>query len=124
VALTSTVKTEIEKNDALQQENNELKVQMKTPGARVGKAAVTVREAFIIARVALPLIERLKLDSTAHKYTRPDIVLRIREPDLFMLVGIKEELEERIHRPVDIVTYRDNMNLFLKKRIDEEAVYA
>jgi len=53
-----------------------------------------------------------------------DIVLRIREPDLFMLVGIKEELEERLHRPVDIVTYRDNMNLFLKKRIDEEAVYA
>jgi uncharacterized protein len=53
-----------------------------------------------------------------------DIVLRIREPDLFMLVGIKEELEERIHRPVDIVTYRDNMNLFLKKRIDKEAVYA
>ena len=52
-----------------------------------------------------------------------DIVLRIREPDLFMLVGIKEELEERLHRPVDIVTYRDNMNLFLKKRIDEEAVY-
>ncbi len=27
-----------------------------------------------------------------------DIVLRIREPDLFMLVGIKEELEERLHR--------------------------
>ena len=53
-----------------------------------------------------------------------DIVLRIREPDLFMLVGIKEELEERLHRPVDIVTYRDNMNLFLKKRIDKEAVYA
>jgi hypothetical protein len=53
-----------------------------------------------------------------------DIVLRIREPDLFMLVGIKEELEERLHRPVDIVTYRDNMNVFLKKKIDEEAVYA
>ncbi len=53
-----------------------------------------------------------------------DIVLRIREPDLFMLVGIKAELEERLHRPVDIVTYRDNMNLFLKKRIDKEAVYA
>lgn len=53
-----------------------------------------------------------------------DIVLRIREPDLFMIVGIKEELEERFHRPVDIVIYSDNMNLFLKKRIDEEAVYA
>lgn len=53
-----------------------------------------------------------------------DIVLRIREPDLFMLVGIKEELEEKLHHRVDIVTYRDDMNLFLKKRIDEEAVYA
>lgn len=53
-----------------------------------------------------------------------DILLRIREPDLFMLVGIKEELEERLHRPVDIVTYRDNMNVFLRKKIDEEAVYA
>ena len=66
--------------------------------------------------------------STARGDTREesdvDIVLRIREPDLFMLVGIKEELEERLHRPVDLVTYRDNMNLFLKKRIDEEAVYA
>jgi predicted nucleotidyltransferase len=53
-----------------------------------------------------------------------DIVLRIRESDLFMLAGIKEELEERLHRPVDIVTYRDNINVFLRNKIDEEAVYA
>lgn len=53
-----------------------------------------------------------------------DVVIRISKPDLFMLVGIKEELEERLHRSVDIVTYRENMNRFLKKRIDEEAVYA
>lgn len=55
-----------------------------------------------------------------------DVVVRIVNPDLFMLVGIKNELEERLHRPVDIVTYRDreSMNQFLKKRIDEEAVYA
>ena len=44
--------------------------------------------------------------------------------DLFMLVGIKNELEERLHRSVDIVTYRENMNQFLKKKIDGEAVYA
>ena len=62
--------------------------------------------------------------SDAREESDVDIVLRIREPDLFMLVGIKEELEERLHRSVDIVTYRDNMNLFFKKRIDEEAVYA
>jgi len=53
-----------------------------------------------------------------------DVVVRISEPDLFMLVGIKNDLEERLHRPVDIVTYRENMNQFLKKRIDGEAVYA
>ncbi len=53
-----------------------------------------------------------------------DVVVRISEPDLFMLAGIKNDLEARFHRPVDIVTYRDTMNPFLKKRIDSEAVYA
>jgi len=53
-----------------------------------------------------------------------DVIVRISKPDLFMLVGIKNELEERHHRSVDIVTYRKNMNPFLKKRIDGEAVYA
>lgn len=52
-----------------------------------------------------------------------DVVLRISEPDLFMLVGIKNDLEERFHRQVDLVTYRENMNTFLKQRIDAEAVY-
>jgi len=53
-----------------------------------------------------------------------DVVLRIEEPDLFMLAGIKNDLEERLHRPVDIVTYRENMNSFLKERIDKEVLYA
>jgi predicted nucleotidyltransferase len=53
-----------------------------------------------------------------------DVVVRISEPDLFMLAGIKNDLEERLRRPVDIVTYWDTMNPFLKKRIDSEAVYA
>jgi len=53
-----------------------------------------------------------------------DVVLHILQPDLFTLAGIKQELEERLHCPVDIVTYRDHMNQFLKKRIDQEAVYA
>ena len=53
-----------------------------------------------------------------------DVVIRISEPDLFMLVGIKNDLEDRLRRPVDIVTYRDSMNPFLKKKIDSEAVYA
>ena len=53
-----------------------------------------------------------------------DVVIRISKPDLFMLVGIKNELEKKLQRSVDIVSYRDNMNQFLKKKIDEEALYA
>jgi uncharacterized protein len=53
-----------------------------------------------------------------------DVVIRVRKPELFMLAGIKSDLEERLNRPVDIVTYREAMNRFLKKRIDGEAVYA
>ncbi|OGQ88526.1 MAG: nucleotidyltransferase [Deltaproteobacteria bacterium RIFOXYD12_FULL_56_24] len=52
-----------------------------------------------------------------------DVVVRIAKPDLFLLAGLKYELEERLHRQVDIVAYRKNMNQFLKKRIDGEAVY-
>ncbi|MBA4368490.1 MAG: nucleotidyltransferase [Desulfobacterium sp.] len=53
-----------------------------------------------------------------------DVVVHISKPDLFMIVGIKNELEERLQRSVDIVTYRKNMNQFLKNKIDSEAVYA
>ena len=53
-----------------------------------------------------------------------DVVLRIARPDLFILAGIKDELEERFERPVDIVAYRESMSKFLKSRIDREAVYA
>jgi uncharacterized protein len=53
-----------------------------------------------------------------------DIVIRIAKPDLFVLVGIKNDLEERLHRRVDLITYREKMNQFLKKRIDSEAIYA
>ena len=52
-----------------------------------------------------------------------DVVVELGKPDLFYLVGIKQDLEEKFRRPVDIVRYRDTMNGFLKKRIDEEAVY-
>ncbi len=53
-----------------------------------------------------------------------DIVIRVLEPDFFMLAGIKNDLENRLKKSVDIVTYTDSMNSFLKNRIDHEAVYA
>lgn len=52
-----------------------------------------------------------------------DVVVELAVPDMFMLIGIKQELEEEFHCHVDIVRYRDKMNAFLKHRIDQEAFY-
>jgi len=51
-----------------------------------------------------------------------DVVVEMRKPDLFFLVHIKAVLEEALHCPVDVIRYGDQMNGFLKRRIDEEAV--
>lgn len=53
-----------------------------------------------------------------------DIVVELREPDLFFLVHIKETLTRELDRPVDIVNLRESMNEYLKERIRSEAVYA
>ncbi|HEX7927994.1 MAG TPA: nucleotidyltransferase domain-containing protein [bacterium] len=52
-----------------------------------------------------------------------DVVVELAEPDLFHLIGIKQDLEAQLHCPVDVVRYRQDMNPFLKDRIDREAVY-
>ena len=53
-----------------------------------------------------------------------DVVVEMREPDLFYIVHIKETLEKNLRRPVDVIRYRDKMNRYLKARIDREARYA
>ena len=52
-----------------------------------------------------------------------DVVVEMREPDLFYRVHIKETLEESFKMPVDVIRYREMMNSRLKARIDREAVY-
>jgi predicted nucleotidyltransferase len=52
-----------------------------------------------------------------------DVVVELDRPDLLALIGIKQELEELLHRPVDVVRYRERMNTYLKRRIEQEAVY-
>lgn len=52
-----------------------------------------------------------------------DVVVSLKEPNLFTLSRIRLELEEQLHSPVDIVSYRDRMNPFLKERIQREACY-
>jgi predicted nucleotidyltransferase len=52
-----------------------------------------------------------------------DIVLETSKADLFLLVHLKEELEQLLKRHVDIVRYRKRMNRYLKKHIEEDAIY-
>ena len=52
-----------------------------------------------------------------------DVVVELGRPDLYTLIGIKQELEELLHCHVDIVRYRAKMNAYLKKRIEQEAIY-
>jgi predicted nucleotidyltransferase len=52
-----------------------------------------------------------------------DVVVMLGNQDLFNLIGIKQDLEEQLQIPVDIVSYREKMNPYLKRRIDSEAIY-
>jgi len=52
-----------------------------------------------------------------------DVVVQLEKQELFDLIGIKLDLEEQLRQRVDIVSYREKMNEFLKRRIDKEAVY-
>ena len=58
-----------------------------------------------------------------HESSDVDVVVEVDVPDLFILIGIKQDLEEILGCPVDVVRYRDQMNAFLKERIELEAVY-
>lgn len=61
--------------------------------------------------------------NTQRKDSDIDIVIQLKKQDLFDLIGIKQELEEEFHRKVDIVSYRNKMNPFLRSRIDKEVIY-
>jgi hypothetical protein len=53
-----------------------------------------------------------------------DIVVKTKVPDLFLLVNLKEELEQLFAADVDLVRYWPRMNPYLKRRIDREVHYA
>lgn len=52
-----------------------------------------------------------------------DVVVTLKEPNLFTLSRIRLELEEQLHHRVDLVSYRERMNPFLKERIKQDACY-
>ena len=52
-----------------------------------------------------------------------DIVVELGQPDLLALVDVKQELEGLLRLPTDVVRYREEMNPYLKRRIEQEAIY-
>ena len=52
-----------------------------------------------------------------------DVVVKMTKPNLLQLSRLRIELEERINKHVDIVSYRPGMNAYLRERIDQEACY-
>ena len=52
-----------------------------------------------------------------------DVVVELVQPDPFSLVHIRDELEERCRRHVDIIRYRDRLDAFLKTEIERDAAY-
>ncbi|MFC1862691.1 nucleotidyltransferase family protein [Thermodesulfobacteriota bacterium] len=58
-----------------------------------------------------------------HNKSDIDVVVVLGKPDMFNLIGIKQDLEEEFKCSVDLIRHREKMNPFLKKRIDKEAIY-
>ncbi len=52
-----------------------------------------------------------------------DIVFDTDAPNLYMTVMLKQDLEETIGRPVDVLQLRGLTNSRLKARIKQEAIY-
>jgi len=52
-----------------------------------------------------------------------DVVVEQKYPDLFLLGGIKIELEEKFNNHVDIIRLRNDINPSLKKRIERDSIY-
>lgn len=52
-----------------------------------------------------------------------DVVIEMQQADMFKMIHIKEELEQILGRRVDIVRNRQNMNQYLKKHLEKEALY-
>ncbi len=51
-----------------------------------------------------------------------DVVVQM-PPDLFQMVHLKEDLEDLLGVPVDLIRLHKNLNTYLKSRIDREAIF-
>jgi predicted nucleotidyltransferase len=61
-------------------------------------------------------------NNTAGNQSDIDVVVEM-EPDLFLSVQLKEELEQLFGSKVDLIRYWKRMNHYLKQHIDKEGLY-
>jgi len=52
-----------------------------------------------------------------------DIFVELERPDMFLLADIKQDIEQDLRMPVDIVRLREKMNPLLKRRIYQDGIY-
>lgn len=52
-----------------------------------------------------------------------DIFVELERPDMFLLADIKQDIEQDLRMPVDIVRLREKMNPLLKRRIFQDGIY-
>jgi uncharacterized protein len=51
-----------------------------------------------------------------------DVYVRTRSPNPYLLVHLKDAIEARVHRKVDVVRLRERMNPSLRRRIEQEGI--
>lgn len=52
-----------------------------------------------------------------------DVVVETKTADMFAIVHAKNALEKLFHTNVDLIRYREKMNPYLKRTIENEAVF-
>lgn len=52
-----------------------------------------------------------------------DICIKLRDPDYYTLMDIKEELERIFHTKVDIISLGAIMRKYFRKNLEEDAIY-
>jgi hypothetical protein len=82
-------------------------------------AWISLLLALVVILIRVPIEERYLVERFGQEYiayqkgnteaSDVDVVVELGQPDLLALVGIKQELEELLHRPVDVVRYRERM---------------
>jgi uncharacterized protein len=59
----------------------------------------------------------------AHGASDLDICVKTATPDPYALVHIKDDIQQHLGVPVDIIRVRPTMNPKLKQRIEQDAIY-